>query len=193
MVSGAWPEFNAEIWVSGVKVNDGIENAGNGRSGKAWKTRGHHVAVINEYTGEVIDVKCFDTHNDKHAGIAMRDFLGKAADGRIIAFAICDSGDAHVEASMEILGGLGCESQPGLRTSQACVGQKGCVKADWWRFAEGTFTGEGKERHGTTVTVETEVPVKDGGEGKGDDRDGKGCYNTYQWAVLNESMRRLKQ
>ena len=154
VVSCAHPNSNAEIWVNGDKVNDGITNTGGNK-------RGHHVAVIDEVTGEVLDVKCFDTWGLETSSQEMLDFLGDAADGQIIAFAICDSGDNYVEASMDIFRALGCENQPGSRVSQACVGQKGSGKAAWWRFAEGS---EG----GPAVTVETEAPVIKGGGGGGD-------------------------
>jgi ankyrin repeat protein/WD40 repeat protein len=137
----AQPSCNAEIWVDDKQVNKDTKNTDGNE-------RGHHVAII-DVTGKVVDVKCFDTCGSPDSGMEMKNFLNGVADGHIVAFAINESGDKYVENTMSIFRALGCKNKPKVNVAQACVGQKGCGVAGWWRFEEGT----GKEVEFTTEAL----------------------------------------
>ncbi|XP_035688439.1 uncharacterized protein LOC118424063 isoform X2 [Branchiostoma floridae] len=95
--------------------------------------RGHQVFILNEQTGQVVDKAAFDTwvHGDAEAAKKMATFLGGAAEGRIIAVVVHDSGD--------FTGGLSSVLAPygstitylGRRESYAMITQKG-PKPSWF-------------------------------------------------------------
>ena len=156
VVSCAHPNGNAEIWVNDIKVNEELCLGDAG---------GHHVAIIDT-TGDVINVKRFDTGECKESAGEMKAFLESATDGQVIAFAINGAGGKYVSecGEGEILTNLGCTNKPVLNVSQACVGQKGRAKSAWWSFAEGT-------KGGVPVEVETTAVPEPAKSLYSDDKD----------------------
>ncbi|CAH1255660.1 MFGE8 [Branchiostoma lanceolatum] len=91
--------------------------------------RGHHVFILDERTGEVVDMAAFDTLSPSGGGGGaaaagqMTAFLEGVAEGRIIAIVVRDSGDTPVN-----LTAYGSTlTHPGYRESYAMITQKGAT------------------------------------------------------------------
>ncbi|XP_035681660.1 uncharacterized protein LOC118419400 [Branchiostoma floridae] len=114
--------------------------------------RGHQVFILNEQTGQVVSKAAFDTwvHGDAEAATKMATFLGGAAEGRIIAVVVHDSGD--------FTGGLSSVLAPygstitylGRRESYAMITQKG-PKPSW-------FVEKRSAKGAGPTTVEAFIP-----------------------------------
>jgi len=95
--------------------------------------RGHNVVVVDGTTGDVLDVKSFDTHGDENAGKNLRDFLNSITGDKIVLVTIQDEGSKYVPDAVDALKRLGATDPilQDFRGSFAFAGYAGDAKPTW--------------------------------------------------------------
>ncbi|MDZ7265044.1 MAG: C25 family cysteine peptidase, partial [candidate division KSB1 bacterium] len=123
----------------GKKVNFEVTSAGfidgnmaliviNSRPAVAGGFRGHNLAVVEESTGELLEIAHFDTYESSAEAERMARYIHDLPLGRIVLVAIKDEGSAKMtEAAYQALESLGSRliRNVGMRDSWAMIGKKG--------------------------------------------------------------------
>ncbi|MCT7967813.1 hypothetical protein NG799_15840 [Laspinema sp. D1] len=104
---------SASITMNGIEVLP-IPIKGDGTG----KTRGLHVAVINEQDGSVVQKEHFKTYDSSEEASRFAKLIEEIPIGRIVALAICD------EASRYITGDHGTENQAAINACQKLGSKK---------------------------------------------------------------------
>jgi hypothetical protein len=99
-----------------------------GEEDVSWERRGYNIAAVDPSSGEVLDVRGFDTYANEHESRNMAAFLDGLSQGTIVAVALREGGAHHLtDDAAAALASIGAAQDLRGTTDQAhaIVGVKG--------------------------------------------------------------------
>ena len=119
------PSTTSAVWINGARYTAPSSDTG--------IVRGHFFTVINQVTGQVEEMKTFDTHGDSTADEDIEAWVDSIEQGRIVVLALHDSGGIyeHVASLLSLMQGHDFDADFSLRESFCLVGRKGKVSTHW--------------------------------------------------------------
>lgn len=106
--------------------------------------RGHNLAVIDETTGQPIEIRNFDTHGSTYESDSMAAYIQRIPQGRFVLVGIRDEGSySMTEAAHSALESLGSQytRSVGYRDSWAMIGKKGAAAGSVQEMKREATTG----------------------------------------------------